>query len=63
MQGANKISSQELWQGTAKAAEGCLSQILWANAKDEGMNVELWGWGAAAPQSLGSKRNLNKASF
>ena len=41
MQGANNISAEELWQGTAKAAEGHLAQILWAKAKEEGMKVEV----------------------
>lgn len=39
MRGADTICDEELWQGTAKAAEGHLSQVLWARAKDEGLNV------------------------
>ena len=39
MRGADHISSEELWQGTSKAAEGHLAQVLWAKAKEEGMKV------------------------
>ena len=41
MRGADKICSDDLWQGTAKAAEGHLAQILWAKAKEEGLKVEV----------------------
>ena len=41
MRGSENISSEELWQGTAKAAEGHLAQVLWAKAKEEGMKVEV----------------------
>ena len=39
MRGADTIFDEELWQGTAKAAEGHLSKVLWAKAKGEGLNV------------------------
>ena len=39
MRGADTICDEELWQGTAKAAEGHLSQVLWVKAKEEGLNV------------------------
>ena len=41
MRGAENISTEELWQGTAKAAEGHLAQILWAKSKEEGIEVEV----------------------
>ena len=41
MRGADNICDEELWQGTAKAAEGHLAQVLWAKAKDEEMAVEV----------------------
>ena len=41
MRGADTICDEELWQGTAKAAEGHLSQVLWAKAKGEGLNVSV----------------------
>lgn len=39
--GSENISSEELWQGTAKAAEGLLAQVLWAKAKEEKIKVEV----------------------
>lgn len=41
MRGADQICNEELWQGTSKAGEGHLAQVLWAKAKDEGFQVEL----------------------
>ena len=41
MRGADRICDEELWQGTAKSAEGHLSQKLWAQAKEEGLKVEI----------------------
>ena len=41
MRGADNISNEGLWEGTAKAAEGHLAQILWAKAKEEDMKVEV----------------------
>ena len=41
MRGADRICNEELWQGTAKAAEGHLVQVLWAKAKEEGLKVEV----------------------
>ena len=41
MRGADNISTEELWQGTAKSAEGHLAQILWAKAKEESIKVEV----------------------
>lgn len=41
MRGADNICNEELWQGTAKAAEGHLSQVLWGKAKEEGLKVEM----------------------
>ena len=40
MRGADRICDEELWQGIAKSAEGHLSQILWAKAKEEDLKVE-----------------------
>ena len=40
-EGADRICNEELWQGTAKAAEGHLSQLQWAKAKEEGLKVEV----------------------
>jgi hypothetical protein len=41
MRGADNICDEELWQGTSKAAEGHLAKVLWAKAKEEGINVEV----------------------
>ena len=41
MTGAETICNEEFWQGTAEAADGHLSEVLWAMAKDEGLNVEV----------------------
>ncbi|XP_068705034.1 uncharacterized protein [Montipora foliosa] len=41
MRGADRICDEDLWQGTAKSAEGHLSQKLWAQAKEEGLNVAI----------------------
>lgn len=41
MRGAETICDEELWKGTAKAAEGHLSQVLWVKAKEEGLKVEV----------------------
>ena len=41
MRGADTICDEELWQGTAKSAEGHLSEVLWAKAKEEGLKVEV----------------------
>ena len=41
MRGQDRICNEDLWQGTAKAAEGHLTQKLWARAKEEGMKVEV----------------------
>ena len=41
MRGADRICDEELWKGTAKAAEGHLSQKLWAKAKEEGLKVAI----------------------
>ena len=36
MRGADTICNEELWEGTSKAAEGHLAQVLWAKAKEKG---------------------------
>lgn len=41
MRGVDDICDEELWQGTAKAAEGQLAHTLWGKAKEEGMVVAL----------------------
>lgn len=41
MRGADNICDEELWKGTAKAAEGHLAQVLWAKAKEENLVVEV----------------------
>ena len=41
MRGADRICDEDLWQGTAKSAEGHLSQHLWAQAKEQGLKVEI----------------------
>lgn len=41
MRGADNICNEELWQGTSKAAEGHLAQVLWGKAKEEGLKVEV----------------------
>lgn len=41
MRGADRICNEDLWQGTAKAAEGHLVQLLWAKARQEGLKVKV----------------------
>ena len=41
MRGTDKIFNEDLWQGTAKAAEGHLTQTLWTKAEEEGLMVEV----------------------
>ncbi|XP_020617975.1 uncharacterized protein LOC110055892 [Orbicella faveolata] len=41
MRGADNICEEDLWKGTSKAAEGHLAQVLWAEAKEEGLKVEV----------------------
>ncbi|KXJ07142.1 hypothetical protein AC249_AIPGENE6000 [Exaiptasia diaphana] len=41
MRGSNNISDTELWQGTAKAAEGHMAHVLFNKAKEEGMSIAL----------------------
>ena len=41
MRGADRICDEELWEGTAKSAEGHLSQVLWAKAKEEDLKIEV----------------------
>ena len=41
MRRADRICDKDLWQGTAQSAEGHLSQKLWAQAKEEGLNVAI----------------------
>ena len=53
MRGADSICDEELWQGTAKAAEGHLAQVLWAKAKDEDMMVEVNWQDADSSSALG----------
>jgi len=53
MRGADKICNEELWQGTAKAAEGHLAQVLWAKAKEEELEVEINWQDADSSSALG----------
>ena len=41
MREADTICDEELWQGTAKSAEGHLREVLWAKAKEEGLKLEV----------------------
>ena len=41
MRRADRICDEDLWEGTAKSAKGHLIQKLWAQAKEEGMKVEI----------------------
>ena len=41
MKGSDPIISDELYQGTAKSAEGYLAGILFEKAKDEGCEIEV----------------------
>ena len=41
MKGADPIIDDELYQGTAKLAEGYLAGILFEKAKEEGCTIEL----------------------
>ncbi|CAB4003836.1 Hypothetical predicted protein [Paramuricea clavata] len=53
MRGADKICDEEFWQGTAKAAEGHLAQVLWSKAKDEDLKVEVNLQDADSSSALG----------
>ena len=57
MRGADQICDEELWQGTSKAGEGHLAQVLWAKAKDEGFQVEV-NWQDADSSSAKGFRYL-----
>jgi len=54
MRGADRICNEDLWQGTAKAAEGHLAQLLWARAKEEGMLIHL------QPRDLDTRMTMNR---
>lgn len=54
MRGADRICNADLWQGTAKAAEGHLAQLLWARAKEEGMLIHL------QPRDLDTRMTMNR---
>ena len=41
MRGTDTIFDEELWQWGAKVAEGPISQVLRAKAKEEGLKVEV----------------------
>ena len=41
MRGSNNICDTDIWEGTAKSAEGHLAHVLFAKAKEEGMNIAL----------------------
>ncbi|KXJ12993.1 hypothetical protein AC249_AIPGENE16782 [Exaiptasia diaphana] len=53
MRGADRICNEELWQGTAKAAEGHLAQVLWSKAKEEELKVEINWQDADSSSALG----------
>lgn len=41
MKGSDTIITDELYQGTAKSAEGYLDAILFQKAKEEGCEIEV----------------------
>lgn len=43
MRGSNNSCDSELWEGTAKAAEGHLAEVCFSKAKEEGMVVAITG--------------------
>ena len=51
------ICDEDLWQGIAKSAEGHLSGVLWAKAKEEGLKVEV-SWLDADSSSAKGFRQL-----
>jgi hypothetical protein len=53
---------QELWQGTAKAAEGHLAQILCAKAKEEGLKVEVNWQGDDSSSATGFRYSFQNES-
>ena len=55
MRGSNSISDSELWEGTAKAAEGHLAEVCFTKAKEEGMVVAI-NWQDAESSSAKSFR-------
>ena len=55
MRGTNSISDADLWQGTAKAAEGHLADVCFSKAKEEGMVVAI-NWQDADSSSAKSFR-------
>lgn len=58
MRGADRICNEELCQGTAKAAEGHLAQVLWAKAKEEGLKVEVNWQDADSSSAKGFRYSL-----
>ena len=55
MRGSNNICDSELWEGTAKAAEGHLAEVCFSKAKEEGMVVAI-NWQDADSSSAKSFR-------
>lgn len=61
MRGADRICDEDLWQGTAKSAEGHLSQQLWAQAKEEGLKVEINWQDADSSSAKGFRYSFSHA--
>ena len=59
MRGADTICDEELWQGTAKSAEGHLSEVLWAKAKEEGLKVEVNWQDADSSSAKGFRQSFS----
>lgn len=59
MQGADRICDEDLWEGTAKSAEGHLSQKLWPQAKEEGMKVAINWQDADSSSAKGFRYSLS----
>ena len=53
--GSNQICDSEIWEGTAKAAEGHLAEVCFSKAKEEGMVIAI-NWQDADSSSAKSFR-------
>lgn len=62
MRGADNICNKELWQGSAKAAEGHLAQFLWAKAKEEDLKVEVNWQDADSSSAKGFRYSFDQES-
>ena len=59
MRKGDTVCDEELWQGTAKSAEGHLSEVLWAKAKEEGLKVEVSWQDADSSSAKGFRQSYS----